>query len=147
MTRAVAAPQKGYSYQGLFFWLCALRLKTNDFVESVTLECPKVHVVDDVVVCYAEGGVLDHTTGLRIETDYYQLKYHVSQNGAFSSGSLLDPGFSNTAESMLKRLYRTYESLLEHSVTFRLNIVSNWGWDHGDALARYLREGRLRENF
>lgn len=147
MTRAVAAPQKGYSYQALFFWLRALQLKTNDFVESVTLECPKVHVVDDVVVCYAEGGIADRATSSRIETDYYQLKYHVKQNGAFSSESLLDPNFSNTVESMLKRLYKTYREFLEDSETFRLNIVSNWTWDHRDALCEYVQEGRLRENF
>ena len=147
MTRAVAAPQKGYSYQALFFWLCVLQLKTNDYVESVTLECPEVNVVDDVVVSYAEGGVADRAAGSRIETDYYQLKYHVNQNGAFSSESLLDPKFSNTTDSMLKRLYKTYRDFLERSEKFRLNIVSNWVWDHQDALARYLQEERLSGNF
>ncbi len=147
MTRAVAAPQKGYSYQALFFWLCALPLKTNDYVKSVTLDCPEVHVVDDVVVVYGEGGILDRATGSRIETDYYQLKYHVSQNGAFSSASLLDPKFSNTVESMLKRLYKTYMGFLEHSDKFRLNVVSNWGWDHRDALSGYVQEGQLSGNF
>lgn len=147
MTRAVAAPQKGYSYQALFFWLSVLQLKTNDYVESLTLECPEVNVVDDVVVCYAEDGIADRAVGSRIETDYYQLKYHVNKNGAFSSESLLDPKFSNTAESMLKRLYKTYGEFLRHSDRFRLNIVSNWGWDHRDALSGYLQEGRLRGNF
>lgn len=104
-------------------------------------------MVDDVVVSYAEGGILDRATGSRIETDYHQLKYHVNHNGAFSSDSLLDPRFSNTAESMLKRLYNTYTELLKRSAGFRLNIVSNWGWDHRDALSGYLQEGRLRGNF
>lgn len=147
MTRAVGAPQKGYSYQALFFWLCLLQLKINDYVESVTLECPQVNVVDDVVVSYAEGGIADRVAGSRIEIDYYQLKYHVNQNGAFSSESLLDPKFSGTAESMLKRLYKTYRELLKHSDKFRLSIVSNWGWDHRDALMKYLQEERLGGNF
>lgn len=148
MTRAVSAPQKGYSYQALFFWLCVLQLKTSDYVKCVTLECPEVHVVDDVVVSYAEGGILDRAAGSRIETDYYQLKYHVNQNEAFSSKSLLDPKFSNTSESMLKRLYKTYTEFLKRSASFRLNIVSNWGWDHRDALSKYLQDGgRLRGNF
>ena len=147
MTRAISAQRDGLDYQARFFWLCALKLRTGDLVETVTLETDAVKVVDDVSVTYGGNGILDRFTGGYVSTDYYQLKYHVDQGSAFSWEALLDPSFTRTKESLLKRFHKAYESLLRKGEPFRLNLVSNWHWDHRDPMAKYLREGRLHEGF
>lgn len=142
------APIKGYEYQALFFLIELMKLKTSDYHELVTFECSETKVVDDVIVRYFDEGILDRDTGKYVKVDYYQLKYHVSQNGAFSSESLLDKSFTGTAEPILKRLYGVYKRFIDDkSGEFRLNIVSSWTWDHRDTLSEYLREGRFAGNF
>ena len=54
MAKAITAPRKGHAYQARVFWLKLLKLRTNNYVKSVTLESDRVSFVDDVVVSYSE---------------------------------------------------------------------------------------------
>lgn len=146
MARAIVARRQGDEYQARIFWLHLLKLRTGDFVESVCFESDRVSFVDDVVVTYREP-ICERATGKRINCDYYQCKYHVTQGGAFTYKELLDPTFINCKESMLQRLYNAYTQLLSKTKSFRLYIVSNWFWHHMDELSRHLSEERIRNTF
>lgn len=141
-----AARMQGDDFQMRYFWLRALELVTSDFVERVDLESTLVDVVDDVVVHYKDRGKQDINGFFQI--DCCQLKYHVSHGGAFSCNALLKPEFTRTTESLLKRLYRAYLKLKPCGKSFRLRVVSSWGWDPVDPLAACLSsEGHFRAEF
>ena len=148
MAKAIVARRKGDEYQARFFWLKLLELRTNDYVESVTLESDQVSFVDDVVVSYCEP-IKDWLTGKRVIRDLFQCKYHMTQRDAFTHENLIDPRFINCKTSMLKRLYDAYLKLSEElgPDAFRLYIVSNWYWDYQDAVAEHLHEEMLRPTF
>ncbi len=149
MAKAIAARRKGDEYQARVFWLKLLDLRTNDYVKSVTLESDRVSFVDDVVVSYNEP-IKDQLTGKRtVVRDFFQCKYHVTQNKAFTHENLIDPKFINNQNSMLKRLYDAYVNLSEELApgAFRLYIFSNWHWAHQDALSKHLHEEAIRSTF
>ena len=142
----VAARMQGDDFQTRYFWLRALELVTSDFVERVELESTLVDVVDDVVVYY-KGPVKRDIDGF-YEIDACQLKYHVSQAGAFSCAALLDSDFSHTKQPLLSRLYGAYLKLKPGGKAFRLRVISPWGWDQADPLAGCLSpEGHFRAEF
>ncbi len=145
MNLAITARRRGDSYQARLFWLHALRLRTSDTVASVRLEHDGVSFVDDIVVTYSEP-FSDPATGQKISCDYIQCKYHVTQDGAFTKDSLLDPTFIGCkSQSMLKRLYGAYLQLSAECQTFRLIVCSSWSWHYQDVIARHLStEGSIR---
>ena len=144
MAKSIPARRKGDEYQARFFWLKLLELGTEEYIESVTFESDEVPFVDDIVVSYGEG-IKDQLTGQQIVRDLFQCKYHMTQRGAFTDESLIDPSFINCQDSMLERLYNAYVNLSKElgPDAFRLYIVSNWNWDHRDVLADHLQEGEM----
>ena len=149
MAKAIAAPRKGHAYQARVFWLKLLELKTNNYVESVTLESDRVSFVDDVVVSYREP-IIDRMTGKReVVYEFFQCKYHMTQHGAFTHENLINPKFINNQNSMLKRLYDAYVELSKelHPSSYRLYIFSNWHWANQDVLAPHLHEEAIRSTF
>ena len=149
MAKAIAARRKGDEYQARVYWQKLLKLRTSNYVESVTLESDRVSFVDDVVVSYSEP-IKDRVTGKReVVYEFFQCKYHVTQHGAFTHENLIDPKFINNQNSMLKRLYDAYVELSKelHPDAFRLYIFSNWHWAHQDALAKHLHEETIRSTF
>ena len=149
MAKAIIARRRGDEYQARVFWLKLLELRTNDYVQSVTLESDKVSFVDDVVVSYCEP-IKDRVTGKQeVVHEFFQCKYHMTQRGAFTHENLIDPRFINCKDSMLKRLYDAYVRLSDElgPNAFRLYIFSNWHWDHRNALAEHLYEGMIRSTF
>lgn len=147
MARSIAARRKGDEYQARVFWLYLLELRTGDLVDSVCLDSDGVSFVDDVTVTYCQP-LCERSTGLRVNRDYYQCKYHMTYGGAFTYENLIDPDFIHCKESMLQRLYNAYVDLSAGGGdTFRLYIVSNWHWHSDDELARHLSEERIRSTF
>ena len=149
MAKSIIPQRKGYDYQARVFWLKLLELRTNDYVKSVTLESDRVSFVDDIVVSYHEP-IKDRVTGKReIVHEFLQCKYHMTQHGAFTLKSLINPSFINCKDSMLKRLYDAYVYLFKElgPDVFRLYIFSNWNWDYRDAIGEHLHEGMIRSTF
>ena len=148
MAKSIVARRKGDTYQARFYWLKLLKLRTDDYIESVTFENDEVPFVDDVVVSYCQP-ITDRLTGNRVVRDLFQCKYHMTGNGAFTYENLIDPRFINSKDSMLTRLYNAYvylsRTLCAH--TFRLYIVSNWYWDYRDVVAVHMHEGLIRSTF
>src|SRR5215213_1958239 len=104
MANAITPRQQGDDYQARFFWLHACRLfQPHTKVARVGFELSRVKSFDDVVVTYAEP--LCYERGDKIGADYFQVKFHVSQAGAFTCDALIDPKFINaTSVSLLQRL-------------------------------------------
>lgn len=148
MAKAIVARRKGDEYQARFFWLKLLELRTNDYVESVTLESDQVSFVDDVVVSYCEP-IMEKPTRKRIVCDLFQCKYHMTQNNVFNHENLITPNFINCKSSMLQRLYEAYVNQSKElgPDAFRLYIFSSWHWDYQDPVVEHLHEEMLRSTF
>ena len=149
MAKSIIARRKGDEYQARVFWLKLLRMRTGDYIQSVTLESDQVSFVDDVVVSYREP-IKDQVTGEReVIHEFIQCKYHMTKGGAFTHINLIDPDFIKCKDSMLKRLYDAYMYLSDEigKNAFRLCIFSDWHWDHRDVLSEHLHEGMIRPTF
>lgn len=148
MTKSIVARRKGDEYQARVFCLKLLKLRTDDHVESVTLESDQVSFVDDVVISYCEP-IMDKLTSKRIVRDLFQCKYHMTKHGTFNHENLIAPDFIRSKDSMLQRLYNAYVSLSEEldQGEFRLYIFSSWNWDPQDIVAEHLHEEMIRSTF
>jgi len=147
MSKAVIPRRQGDEFQALFFWSQAVKLLTDENVTKVIFESDEPAFLDDTVVEYYKP-VLDANTGKYVTVDYYQCKYHVAQSTFFTVDKLINPGFINSQNSMLKRLYSAYETQKVITNNPRYTIVSSSNWDsHEDILAFLSPEGHLRPDF
>lgn len=136
----VSARIEGDLYQGLVFWREAAQLlkKSNKSVQKVCFELDSAPGVDDVVVFYHN---IIQTGDTEVDSDYYQIKYHVDQKGTYSSDSVIDSATIKADHSILQKFYKAYKLLRSQGRTFRLFFMSNWDWDGDDPL-----KGTFREN-
>jgi hypothetical protein len=150
MAKAIKARRAGDTYQARVFWVHALEMATgaNGAIATVTFESDAVSFIDDVIVSYAVP-VRDLLTATDVMIDAYQCKYHMTVGGAFNGANLCDPEFigSDAGRTMLGRMYEGYLALRARHTPFRMTVVSNYHWDHGDPLAEHLHEGMLRASF
>jgi hypothetical protein len=137
----VAARLAGDDYQHLFAWREALDLLAPlRRVAQVRVEDALALSFDDVTVTHEP---------MAGEPDlFYQIKYHVDRRNAYSMDSFMEhlPG----GTSLLQKFYRSYLNLSgTGSRTVVLTFVSNWTWDHRDALSRYIsgHAGEIKEDF
>jgi SMODS-associated and fused to various effectors sensor domain len=146
MANAIIARQQGDDYQSRFFWLQACRLfQPHTKVARVGFELSRVKSFDDVVVIYNEP--LCFERGDKVGADYFQVKFHVSQAGAFTCDALIDPGFINaTSVSLLQRLRDAQIAFASDGVGCRFIIVSPWVIHPDDPLAEIVSNngGELR---
>lgn len=136
MSRSVAAINQGGEYQALLFWLEAARLfMPYSPVGRVGYEHQAVRSFDDVVVLYSRP-VLDEW-GEPVSADYYQSKFHVTYNGAFTYSNLIDPAFiSAETISLLQRLHNARLGHAADGRGARFYITSPWHIDPNDPLGR-----------
>ncbi|MCI0392348.1 MAG: SAVED domain-containing protein [Acidobacteria bacterium] len=135
MANAVVARNQGDEYQARFFWLSACRLfQSHTKVVRVGYEIDKIKSFDDVVVAYATP--LRFERGDPVATDYFQIKFHVNQAGAFTCDALTDPKFINASKiSFLKKLHDAQRLVASNGAGCRFIIVSPWGIHPDDLLA------------
>ena len=103
MAKSVVARQQGDDYQARWFWIQVCRLfEERSKVASVTYESEAPKSFDDVTVAYSSGRCDEE--GNPLYADFYQVKFHVTQEGALTYESLMDPKFVNaTSVSLLER--------------------------------------------
>ena len=144
MAKAVAARTFGDDYQARFFWLQACRLfEDRSKVTEVEIEAENVKSLDDVVVHYT--GMLD--CGDAIFGDYYQVKFHVTANGAFTWQGMMNPAFINaTSVSLLQRMRNAQTQYAPDGKGNRFYVYSPWTVHPDDALSKLVSntDGRIR---
>lgn len=136
---AIGATSAGLRYQVRFFWRHALPMLYEPHVVKVVVEHREVDAVDDVVVYYAPPGVNDG--GAQVDVDFTQLKFHVAENGAVDHDSIVDPDWTSTKQSLLKRFCDAWLSIRGTHPKARLNLVTNWPWDTASPIRPHLRDG------
>lgn len=146
MAKAVIPRLQGDDYQGRFFWLQASRLfHDHTKVQRVAYEYDEIKSFDDVVVFYSEP-IPDERGGTCL-ADYFQVKFHVDHNGAFTCDALIDPAFIGADKvSLLQKLRAAQLKRAIDGNGARFFIVSPWAVDGGDPL-RFListNNGELR---
>jgi hypothetical protein len=146
----LGAMLKGVRYQLRHFWLHALPMldPQGSTVASVEMECRDVKAVDDLKVTYHPPGISDGNT--LVDVDYFQIKFHVSQDSCVSAKSLINPAWTGTKEPMLKRFWLAWKELRQHAQNPRLILRTNWQWDGSCPLAKkkmLLEDGRLKRDF
>ncbi len=118
----------------------------NSFVRKVVLEHRDVDAVDDVVVYYVSPGINDR--GAKVTADFHQLKFHVAQSGAVDHENIIDPTWTGTRISLLRRLADAWAEIRRDEPSARLKLVTNWAWDPTSPVAPLLRDGgRLTDDF
>ncbi len=135
MANAIVARNQGDEYQARFFWLSACRLfQSHTKVVRVGYEIDRIKSFDDVVVDYAT--TLHFERGDLVATDYFQIKFHVNQAGAFTCDALTDPKFINASKfSFLQKLHDAQRMVGSNGAGCRFIIVSPWGIHPDDPLA------------
>jgi len=144
MAKAVAARIQGDDYQGRFFWIEACRMfDERSKVVKVEIESENVKSLDDVVVHYTGMFEVDQP----IYKDFYQVKFHVTANGAFTWEGMMDPTFINaTSVSLLQRLRDAQRMFAPDGRGCRFNIFSPWTVHPDDEMAKVLdqADGHMR---
>jgi hypothetical protein len=137
--KAVAARIQGDVLQGMFFWWKASALlRPTSLVSRVVIEYDKASGVDDVAVFYDPPGTALGAS--RVLADFYQTKFHVDRSAEYDSDALCDSTFIKRNVSLLQRFHGAHEDLKKDHGTFRLHLVSNWGWKKDDPVGPVLRE-------
>ncbi len=123
---------------------CAL---LDDFskVERVVYEDNAIKSFDDVAVYYCSG----HTSnrGMPLDADFYQVKFHVTSNGALTGESFCVPGFIGaTTVSLLQRMMSAYDHCYREGINHQLLLYTPWAIHPDDHLATVhsLRDGSIR---
>ena len=135
MARQIVARQQGDEYQARWFWLqaCAL-LDDVSKVERVVHEDDALKSFYDVAVYYRSG--YKSNQGLPLNADFFQVKFHVTSNGALKGESFCDPAFIGaTTVSLLHRIKNAYEHCCSNRIYHRLTIYSPWAIHPDDHLA------------
>ncbi|MGC4192326.1 MAG: SAVED domain-containing protein [Thermomicrobiales bacterium] len=140
MAKASAARQLGDDYQARLFWYHASRLfLPHEDVVSVGFEVDEPLGFDDLVVNY--GSPHPDGMGNLVLRDYYQVKFHLTQDGSIGHQCLIDPSFIGTASaSLLQRLNRAHALAREAELRCRYYFVTPWTIHSKDPLAK------LRDN-
>jgi hypothetical protein len=146
MANAVIPRVQGDEYQARVFWLESTRLFADDgVVTSVGFEVDNVKAFDDVVVYYdgPDGSRVDP----HVRADYFQVKFHVTNAGAFTAVALIDPAFIGAETvSLLERVRDAQQQHAPTGAEARFIIVSPWTIDPNDVLAKLVgnKSGEIR---
>ncbi|GAB2673814.1 hypothetical protein ACFQWB_09700 [Paenibacillus thermoaerophilus] len=135
MSKAVIARMQGDEYQALYFWYKACGLfHPHSKIKSISYEYDVAKSFDDVVIEYNQP-IADEYDGM-IDMDFYQIKFHVTNNGEMTYSSLTDPSFINaTSVSFLQRLKDSVLSMTGQGKRCRFYLVTPWGISASDQLA------------
>lgn len=135
MSKSVIARMQGDDYQALYFWYKACGLfHSHSKIRTISYEYDLAKSFDDVVIEYKES-IADEYDRL-IDTDFYQIKFHVVQTGEMTYTSLLDPSFINaTSVSFLQRLHSAVTTMRDQGKECRFYLVTPWGIPAHDQLA------------
>lgn len=132
----------GDEYQALIFWINACRLfhRESRCVIRVGYEIgPKGF--DDVVVWYSPP--IRDWDGSPVATEYHQVKFHSTDEGAFSWAALMEPAFINaTSHSILNRLSEAATALGEAAAQSRFYLHAPWAIEPDDPLGTLIRLDR-----
>jgi len=136
---AIGAASAGLRYQVRFFWLQALPMLYSSHVSKVVVEHREFDAVDDVVVYYTPPGINDG--GALVDVDFTQLKFHVAESGVVDQDAIVDPDWTGTKRSLLKRFSDAWLGIRATHPKARLNLVTNWPWDSASPIRPHLRDG------
>ncbi len=142
----IGAASSGLRYQVRYFWWTALPMLYESHIAKVVVEHRDLDAVDDVVVYYAPPGVNDG--GARVDVDFTQVKFHVAQNGTVDHEAIIDPSWTSTKQSLLKRFCDAWLTIRGTHPGARLNLVTNWPWSTACPIRPHVRDGgRLDDAF
>lgn len=136
MARQIVARQGGDDYQARWFWLqaCAL-LDDYSTVKRVVYEDDELKSFDDIAVYYHPGH--RDKNGELVDAEFYQVKFHVTSDGALTAQSLCDPEFINAKKySLLQRIKTAHDHCYTKQINYRLIIYTPWSIHPDDPLAK-----------
>lgn len=141
MANAVVSRIQGDDYQARVFWAEATRLfEDSPVATEVAFEVDDAKGFDDVVVFY--GGDRRDPYDPKVLADYFQVKFHVAQDGSFTAAAFCDPGFIGaTKTSLLQRFHNAQRRHAPNGTEARFIVIAPWSIDHADPL------GKLYSNY
>ena len=135
LTKKLIPTLRGDEYQILWFWLQVCKLfNPRTRVKAVEFESNDAKGFDDVVVHFE--GLLDRLGNPHIR-DCYQVKFHVTGDGAITGKALCDPAFINAETiSLLQRLHAAYKKDGSEAANCDYILLSPWQVHPDDILAK-----------
>jgi hypothetical protein len=146
MANAINARIQGDDYQARIFWLMVTRLFGEETrVTRVGWEVDDVVGFDDIAVFY-DG---DHGDGIdpNVKVDFFQSKFHVTHERAFTAAALIEPSFIGaTTQSLLQRLKDAQQKYAPTGVEARFTVIAPTTIDPSDPLAELVScvDGSIR---
>jgi hypothetical protein len=123
----------GEDYQHRYFWIQAARLfMENEPASIVYLEHQIIRAFDDVVV--VNSIPLYDAHNRLVETDHFQLKFHVDNRETITALDLIDPKFIGA--STVSLLERAHAATQAGDIPKRLTLVTPWRIDQDDVLRK-----------
>lgn len=137
MARAISARVKGDDFQARWCWIQICRLfEERSKVVRVEYEAANVKSFDDVVV-YFNGQY--YFKGNSLFTEFYQLKFHVTDEGSLTWQNLMDPAFINAARvSILQRLRDAQRQFAPNGTEAHFIFLTSWQVHPDDGLAQVI---------
>ena len=124
MAKAITARKNGDDYQALFFWKEVSKMfSKNTNIDKVGYEYEQVKSFDDVVTFYSSP--VRDCRGNSVNTDYYQIKFHVDFDIFFTYENLTLPEFIGaTSQSFLQKLASAQQNFAPDGDGMRFHLVS-----------------------
>jgi hypothetical protein len=148
MANSIVSTWQGIDYQARLFWIQACRMYgPRPVVAKVGFDVDDVKSFDDIVVQY-NSPITDPQFGNPISTDYYQVKYHTTQNKTVGWQELMLPSFINaTSQSLLQKLANAQKQYAPKGHA-RFFLVLPWQISQNDPLSSLLcnSNGELKLN-
>ncbi|TWT01856.1 SAVED domain-containing protein [Planomicrobium sp. CPCC 101079] len=148
MSKAIVARMHGDDYQAYFFWSKISEMfQEHNNIEKVGYEYEEIKSIDDVVVFY-KNSIMDEN-GDEVKADYFQVKYHATQNGSFTWAELINPAFINASSvSFLQKIANAQKQVAPTGKGVRFYIVSPWNIHPDDQLSQFVSNvgGQIRED-
>lgn len=131
MADATLAIKDGFDFQAHYFWYKACTMFAEPNIKCVSWEDGSVRGFDDVGVHYEPARLI--RSGQEIHSEFYQVKFHVTNNNFFTSRSLVEPEFIGaTTESLLNKLHKRYIADKDAYTKSLFTIANTWTLDKGD---------------
>ena len=128
-----AALREGFDYQDVYGWhRCLDLIRPARGVLSVSIADPKAKLFDDVTVRGRSG---DATSG-----EFVQVKFHVAQDGEYSSDTFCTPS-KKKSKSLLEKAWEAWLALKDGHSPIEIVLATTYAWDPDDPIARHIREG------